>query len=99
MQCPVCHGGKLFGETGGSCAHLARGWIDTLKQRTIVAGDAEPRTTASSSDARGSEVGFSCVFEQCKHLIEYRFVFHKGDVYVEWREARAIDYVSTLPRD
>lgn len=98
LQCPACRHGRVVGETGESNGHLARGWIDNLDRLTEV-GSGGLVIGPSASTERGSEVGVELFFEQCAHIAQYRFRFHKGDVYLEWRiTGEREDHPPSLPR-
>lgn len=96
VLCPVCSD-TFTGPTGNGNGHLACGWIDNLRVRAEATGDALTVTT-SAADGRGSEVGFRMHWEQCEHIVEFRFRFHKGDVYLAWRLVGHREDPAEMPR-
>lgn len=96
VSCPVCTG-ECIGESG-SYSHFETIRVDNLTDIVVFHDDDSTRVPSSErknlfpgSMVRGSSVGFTCWFETCAHIIEYRFQFHKGDVYLHWRLIDAID--------
>ena len=90
MLCPACSSGRIIGQTGDANGHLSRAWIDNLDRKIDVEHDGL-RVGPSASDGRGSEIGMELHYEQCRHVIEIRFRFHKGDVYLNWRIVREVE--------
>lgn len=105
VTCPICTNGEVIADVGAGTrnSHFVAAWIDNMHARVDFHGGNAPKTTDYAADhchgARGSTVGFVCSYEQCRHVVEFSFTFHKGDVLVHWRAIDPLDAIPEMPRD